>query len=128
MKKHILQYETYLNLGLAIDIHDGERPMLHVALDCRVVEVAANKALRVENRVAGVHGDLGKRSIANKTLAVGESDIAGRCSVSLVVCDNLDLTAKKLTEPQMLSPFRAGKHQHKSMLYQDQFQLRGSST
>ena len=42
------------------------------------------------SRVDRVHGDLVLRSVTNKTLTVGEGDIGGCCSVTLVVGNNFD--------------------------------------
>jgi hypothetical protein len=63
--------------------------VLHVALDSGVAELSADQTLGVEDGVDGVHGDLVLGSITDQTLGVGEGDIAGGGSVTLIVGDDL---------------------------------------
>lgn len=62
--------------------------MLHVGLDLRVVELAADETLGVKDSVDGVHRDLILRGVADKTLGVGEGDIGRGGAVTLVVGDD----------------------------------------
>lgn len=95
--------------------------MLHVALDSGVIEVAADKTLGIEDGVGWVHGDLGKGSVTNETLGVSERDIAGGCTIALIVGNNLNLQTIRPQSKIKTKPFRAGKHQRTSTLFQDQF-------
>ena len=90
--------------------------MLHVSLDCGVVEQATNQPLGVEDRVAGVDRDLERKiqakpksrfphlalgGVSNQSLAVGKRNI-GRCrSVSLIVCNDLHLSRRRLVNKEM---------------------------
>lgn len=62
--------------------------MLHVRLHLRVVELAADETLGVEDGVDGVHRDLVLRGVTDETLGVGERDIGWGGSVTLVVGDD----------------------------------------
>ena len=83
--------------------------MLDVGLHLRIIELATDEALRVENaakgksesqsklgrrkvnlRVVRVHGDLVLGSIADETLALREGDIRRRGAVTLVVGNDLN--------------------------------------
>lgn len=44
-----------------------------------------------ENGVVGIHGDLVLSGVSDETLGFREGHIAGRCAVSLVIGDDLDL-------------------------------------
>jgi len=44
----------YSNSGLSVNLRDFEGPVLHVANDIRVVHLATNETLGVENGVGGV--------------------------------------------------------------------------
>merc|ERR1719412_1064965 len=81
-----------LQLGLATVLDDRERPVLHVGLDGRLVELAADQSLGVEHSVVRVNRNLVLRSVTNQTFGVGEGNIAGCCSVALVVGDDLHLS------------------------------------
>ena len=61
-----------------------EGPVLHVGLHDRVVELAADQALRVEHSVGLV-----LRRVANQALRVGEGHVRRRGAVALVVADDL---------------------------------------
>lgn len=52
---------------------DLEGEVLDVGLDLRIIELATDEALRVEDGVDGVHRDLDLRG--DETLGVGEGDI-----------------------------------------------------
>ena len=69
--------------------------MLHVALDGGVGEVSADQPLGVEDCVAGVDGDLVLGWVSDQSLGVGECNIGGGGSVTLVIGDNLNLKKKK---------------------------------
>ena len=87
-------------LGLALEldlahwlaglVDDLERKVLHISLDLRVGELAADQALGVEDCVGWVHGDLVLGGITDETLGVGEGNERGGCAVTLVVGDNLN--------------------------------------
>ncbi|KAL2282007.1 hypothetical protein FJTKL_11094 [Diaporthe vaccinii] len=86
-----LALELNLDVGLATLLDDLEGEVLHVGLDLRVLELAANQPLRVEDGVVRVHGDLVLGGISDQALSVGKCD-EGRCGpVSLVVCDTANI-------------------------------------
>ena len=85
-----LALELDLANGLAGLLDDLEWEMFHVGLDLRIVELAANETLGVEDGVVRVHGDLVLRSISNETLGVGESNERGGGAVTLVVGDDFN--------------------------------------
>uniref|UniRef100_A0AAG5CQB1 Uncharacterized protein n=1 Tax=Anopheles atroparvus TaxID=41427 RepID=A0AAG5CQB1_ANOAO len=80
-----------LDLGLALDGLNLERPVLHVSLDGRVVELASDQALGVEDCVGRVHRHLVLGGIADQTLRIGEGHIGRRRTVALVVGNNFYL-------------------------------------
>ena len=65
--------------------------MLHIALDGGVCEVSADQPLGVEDCVTGVDGDLVLGWVSDQSLSVGECNIGGGGSVTLVIGDNLNL-------------------------------------
>lgn len=65
--------------------------MLHVCLDLRIVELAADEALHIEDRVDEVHRDLVLRGVTDETLDVGERVIGRGGPVILDVGDNIDM-------------------------------------
>jgi len=69
-----LALELNLDDGLASLVNDLEREVLHIGLDLRIVELATDQSLGVEDGVLGVHGDLVLGGITNQTLGVGETD------------------------------------------------------
>ena len=68
-----------------------ERPVLHVALHRRIIELTADQTLRVEHRVRGVHRHLVLRSITDQTLRIRERHVGRRRTLTLVVGNNLHL-------------------------------------
>ena len=81
----------YLKLWLSADADNIEGPVLHVALDGGIVEVATNQPLCIEDCIAGVDGDLVLGWVSDQPLGVGKGYI-GRCgAVSLIVGDNFHL-------------------------------------
>ena len=68
-----------------------ERPVLHVALHRRVVELAPDQTLRVEHRVRRVHRHLVLRSVTDQTLRVRKRHVGRRRALTLVVRDDLHL-------------------------------------
>jgi NAD-specific glutamate dehydrogenase. len=83
-----LALEFNLNDRLAIAINDLEGEVLHIALNLRVTELAADQALGVKDSVVGVHGDLVLGGITDETLGIGEGDERGGSAVALVIGNN----------------------------------------
>ena len=88
-----------LLLSLVLDLEGGlggstiddlEGPVLHVRLDSSLIKTTTDQTLGVEDGVIGVHGDLILGGITNQTLRVGESDIRGGGTVTLVVGNDLN--------------------------------------
>jgi hypothetical protein len=48
----------YLKLGPASHINDGEGPVLHISLNCGIIELASDQTLGVEDGVVRVDGHL----------------------------------------------------------------------
>lgn len=80
-------------LGLRVRLpaveDDLEKEVLHVGLDLSIVGLVADEALRIKDVVRGVHRDLVPRSVTDETLGVGEGDIRGGGTVTLVIGDDL---------------------------------------
>jgi len=70
----LLALELNLDDWFATPVNDLEREVLHVGLDLRITELAADQTLCVEDGVDGVHGDLILGGISDETLGVGESN------------------------------------------------------
>ena len=81
----------HFKLLLASDVSNSERPVLHVALDVFVVEVAANEPLGVEHGVSGVDGHQVLGCIADETFGVIECHVTQSGPVALVVSDDFNL-------------------------------------
>ena len=64
-----------LDVRLSTLVRDLEWPVLHVALDLGIIELATNETLGVEDGVVGVHRDLVLGRITDQPLGVGEGDI-----------------------------------------------------
>lgn len=64
--------------------------MLHVCLDLRIVKLAADEALHIEDGVDGVHRDLVLRGVTDETLDVGERVIGRGGPVILDIGDDID--------------------------------------
>ncbi|MCI4384903.1 hypothetical protein PGIGA_G00044110 [Pangasianodon gigas] len=95
VKGLLLPFVLDLNLRLASIAGHLERPMLHVRLYNWVVKLPANQPLGIKHCVVGVHGHLVFRSISNEPLCVCEGHVAGRCSVSLVISNDLHISMLK---------------------------------
>jgi len=74
-----------LDDGLATLVDDLEGEVLHISLDLRIIKLAANQTLGVEDCVLGVHGDLVLGGISDQTLGICEGDEGRRCPVTLVI-------------------------------------------
>ena len=72
-------------MWLSTLVNDLEGEMLDIELHFSIAELATDETLCIENGVVGVHRDLVLGSIADQTLVVGEGDIRGSGSVTLVV-------------------------------------------
>jgi hypothetical protein len=53
---------------VAILAYDFEGPMLHVLLNCRIIHLATNQPLSIEDGVVGVHCGLILCCISNQAL------------------------------------------------------------
>ena len=83
--------EDDLHVGLVVLGHEREGEELLVGLHRLLVELAADEALHVEDRVLGVDRRLVLRRVADQTLAgVVPRDVGRRDAVTLVVRDDLD--------------------------------------
>ena len=87
-----------LLLGLVLDLDhrlvpgagdDLERPVAHVVLDGRLVKLAADQTLGVEDGVVRVESRLVLGGISDQTLGVREGHVRRRGPVSLLVGDDL---------------------------------------
>lgn len=75
-----------LRVRLPVVGDDFERKVLHAGLDLRIVELAAEEALCVEDGVDEVH-----RGVTDEMLGVGERDIGMDGAVTLIIGDDLDM-------------------------------------
>ena len=92
MEDFCLSLELDLNHWFIIfSTDDFERPMFNVLLDGDVVEFSSNESFGVEDCVIWVSGGLIFSRVTDKSFFVGEGDIGGSGSVSLVVGDNFYL-------------------------------------
>jgi len=78
----------YLDDGISGLGDDLERKLFYVRLDFRIVVLAADEALGIEDGVVGIHGGLIFRGVTNETPRVGKGDTRGCYSVALVVGDD----------------------------------------
>lgn len=79
-----------LNDWLSSLVNDLEWEVLHISLNLSISELATDQSLCVEDCVGWVHGDLVLGGISNETLGVGEGNERRSCSVTLIVCNNLN--------------------------------------
>jgi hypothetical protein len=95
--RNLLRRELLL-LTLECDVDDRlatgtvghlERPVLHISLDHRVLELAADEALGIEHSVRSVHGNLVLGSVTDEALSIVECNIRGGGTVTLVVGNDL---------------------------------------
>ena len=78
------------HLGLALDVHHLEGPMLHVLLHCLVCELATDQPLGVVDRVLRVGGRLVLGGVTDEPLVVRRPrHVRRRDPVALVVGDDL---------------------------------------
>ena len=84
-----LAADAHVRLGVLLD--HLERPVLHVRLDARVLELATDETLGVEDGVLRVGGELILGGVADQAVALGrEGHVRRRDAVALVVGDDLD--------------------------------------
>lgn len=90
----------FLNLAFKFDYNDRlsflalfyfERPMFHIRLDDRVIELSSYKSLSIEDSIVWIFGCLVFGCISDKSFSVSEANIRWGSSVSLIVGDDLDL-------------------------------------
>ena len=82
-----------LDVGFASLVDNLEGAVLSIGMNLSIAELATDETLCIENGVVGVHRDLVLGSIADQTLVVGEGDIRGSGSVTLVVGNDFDTSA-----------------------------------
>ena len=68
-----------------------EGEVLDIKLNVLLRELTTDEALDVEDSVVGVGGSLVLGCVSDKSLILGEGDIRGGDTVSLVIDENLDL-------------------------------------
>uniref|UniRef100_A0A1I8IA95 Recep_L_domain domain-containing protein n=1 Tax=Macrostomum lignano TaxID=282301 RepID=A0A1I8IA95_9PLAT len=73
-------FELNLNFWPTAIIDNSEGPMLHVLLDNRIIKLASNESLCICNR------------ITDEPFGISKCNIAGSCSVALIVGNNFNLT------------------------------------
>mmetsp|Transcript_79271 Transcript_79271/g.173885 ORF Transcript_79271/g.173885 Transcript_79271/m.173885 type:complete len:155 (+) Transcript_79271:1770-2234(+) len=84
-----LSLNLHTDLRLAVLVDDVEGQELDVLLHCGVLEASADQALHVEEGLGGVDRRLVLGGLTDETLVLGEGDIGGSNSVSLVVGNDL---------------------------------------
>ena len=82
-----------LNHGLSALVDELERPVLDVLLHVTVVIFTPDEPLRVEDGVDGILRGLILRRVSDETFFFCEGDPRWCDTVSLIVGDNLDLSA-----------------------------------
>jgi len=97
----VLALELDLDVRLAGLLDNLKGEVLHVGLHLCVGELAADQALRVEDGVVRVHGDLVLGGVTNQALSVGEGDERGCGAVALVVGDNLNAVIAENTHARV---------------------------
>jgi len=70
----LLALEANLDGRLSADVHDAERPMLHIFLDICFVHLTTDETLSVENGVGRVRVECILCGVANQSLVVCETD------------------------------------------------------
>ena|SRR5438445_9069861 len=94
------------DIGLASLVNDLEREVLKIELEFRVIKLATDETLSIEDtnkkldqrqslegkqndgvRIVRIHGDLVLSSVTNQALGVGERDVR-RCSATALVVGN----------------------------------------
>jgi len=98
------------DMGLASLVNDFEREVLYIELEFRVIELATDETLSIEDtnrkldqrqslegqnddaRIVRVHGDLVLSSVTDQTLGVGERDVRRGSATTLVVGNDFNAT------------------------------------
>merc|ERR1719228_270752 len=88
----ILPFKFDLELRLSSVTDDVERPVLHITLHRRIIELSTNQTLGVEDGVCRIHGHLILSCISDEPLRVSKTHIGGSGPVTLVVGDDLYLS------------------------------------
>jgi hypothetical protein len=77
-------------VGLVVILPDDfEGPMLDILLNCRIVHLAANKPLRIKNRVVRIHCSLVLCCISDQSLGFCECNPGWGGAVPLIIGDDL---------------------------------------
>ena len=107
----------HLDRGLALAVHQVERPHLLVLLHRRIVVLATNHTLHVENRSLRIDRSLVLGSVSNHTLLVIPSNIRRRNTISLLVRNNLHLTLSVHTHTRVGRSKINSNHISKTLLF-----------
>lgn len=79
------------NNGFSVIVSfDFERPRFHIFLDNIVFEFSSDQSFGIEDGVHGVFGDLIFGGVSDHSFFIGEGNIRGGGSVSLVVSDDFN--------------------------------------